>query len=102
MPLFRQKYIPGLSARRAEGQAYDENRTIGSKDTYNRDYVIRKVISDIKNGLSLEQALDKIMEDDIVKEFQYLANNGLNIRECFKDWAEREMKKPRRNIEITK
>lgn len=99
MPLFKQKYIPGLSARRAAGQVYDENRTIGSKDTYNRDYVIRKVISDIKNGFSLEQALDKIMEDDIVKEFEYLKKNGIDIKSCFKDWVEREIKKPRRNIE---
>lgn len=94
----KQKYIPGLSASRAAGQAYDENRTIGSDDTYNRDYVVRTIVNDIKNGLSEEEALDKIMKDPIIKQFEYLSKNGLNIRECFKDWARREIKKPRRNF----
>lgn len=94
----KQKYIPGLSASRAAGQAYDENRTIGSDDTYNRDYVVRTIVNDIKNGLSEEKALDKIMKDPIIKQFEYLSKNGLNIRECFKDWARREIKNPRRNF----
>lgn len=102
MPLIKQKYIPGLSARRAAGQVYDENRTIGSDDTYNRDYVVRTIVKYIKDGLPEEEALDKIMNDPIVKKFEYLSNNGLNIRECFRDWTRREIKKPRRNSERTR
>lgn len=99
MPIIKQKYIPGLSASRAAGQAYDENRTIGSNDTYNRDYVVRTIVKDIKGGLSEEEALDKIMNDPIIKKFEYLSKNGLDIKECFRDWARRKIKKPRRNVE---
>lgn len=98
----KQKYTPGLSALRAAGQVYDEKRTVWSDDTYNRDYVVRTIVNDMKNGLSEEEALDKIMKDSIIKQFDYLSKNGLDIRECFKDWARREMKKPRRNTERTR
>ena len=98
MPIAKQKYIPGLSASRTAGQIYDKNRTIGSNDTYNRKYVAKTIAENIQNGLS-EEALDKIMQDPIVKEFEYLTKNGLNLRECFKDWAQRELKRTRKSEE---
>ncbi len=99
MPISKKKYIPGLSASRTAGQIYDKNRTIGSNDTYNRKYVAKTIAENIQNGLSEEEALDKIMKDPIVKEFEYLTKNGLNLRECFKDWAQKELKRTRKSEE---
>ena len=101
MPLFKKKYIPGLSVSRAFSQAYGENKKVSS-DTLNRDYVVRTVVSYINKGISMEKALDKIMEDDIVKEFEYLTKNGLDMKKCFRDWVEREINKPRRRNERTR
>ena len=42
MPLYkkRSKYIPGTEVRKAFAQVYSESKKVGSKDTYNRDYVV--------------------------------------------------------------
>ena len=64
-----------------------------SNDTQNRNYVVRAGVEYIKAGLSEEETLDKLMNDDIVKEFEYLKKNGLDIRNCFKNWIKAAMKK---------
>lgn len=94
--------MPGINTRLAFRDVNDRESKIYSKDTQNRDYVVRTITSYVKNGLELEQALDKIMKDDIVKEFEYLRKNGIDIRTCFKNWAQREIAKPRRTNERTR
>ena len=88
--------ITGVEVYRAVKEVRQKIEAPISNDTQNRDYVARTGVKYIKEGLSEEEALDKMMNDDIVKEFKYLKNNGLDIRNCFKNWIEAEIKKPRR------
>lgn len=73
------EYINRDIRRRNEDTNIDDNK--------NRKYVKIKINEYIQSGLSEEEALDKIMKDDIVNKFEYLTENGLNIRECFRNWA---------------
>lgn len=91
-----ERHKIGIEAYRAAKEVRQKIEAPISNDTQNRDYVARTGVKYIKEGLSEEEALDKMMNDDIVKEFKYLKNNGLDIRNCFKNWIEAEIKKPRR------
>lgn len=95
-----EKHKTGTEARKAAKEIRikkcSEYTKEFSNDTKNRDYVVREEIKYIKEGLSEEKALEKLMNDKIVKEFEYLKKNGLDIRNCFKNWINAEIKKPRR------
>ena len=86
--------IPGLTAHKIQADIKPKNKV--SNDTQNRDYVARTGEKYIKEGLSEEEAIDKLMNDKIVKEFEYLTKNGLDIRNCFKNWIDKEMRTPKR------
>ena len=81
----RHKYIPGLSAIKTEVQLNEKNKTI-SNDTQNRDYVVKTGIRYMESGLSEDEAIEKLMNDEIVQKFEYLKNNGVDIKNCFKNW----------------
>ena len=93
----RETGIESLKASKmTKHKKYLEHKPVVTNDTLNRDYVVREGVKYIKEGLSEEKALDKLMNDDIVKEFEYLKKNGLDIRNCFKNWINAEIKNPRR------
>ena len=85
----KHKITPGVTI---DNIAYREelkrNSVAGIKtnDTKNRQYVINTIIENISKGMTEEEALDSIMQNDIVHEFEYLKNNGCNLKECFKNW----------------
>ena len=74
-----------------------------SDDSKNRIYVKKQILKYINTGLSEEEALDKIMQDDIVNEFEYLRE--CNIRECFRNWArayKKQLAEGRKNNDFTR
>ncbi len=58
-------------------------------DTKNREKVIRKVIQYVKEGMTKEQAIDKVIkeEKELVENFEYLTKNGLDLKVCFNNWV---------------
>lgn len=51
----------------------------------------------------MDEAVEIALKDDVAKKFEYLTKNGLDIKQCFKNWAEayiKNRKKPYRNFEI--
>ena len=81
----RRRYTPGLAAENTEKKVRKPCEK--SQDFHNRHYVMDKIFEYIKEGKSEEEALDLIMQDEIVKEFEYLTKNGLNLRTCFSNWV---------------
>lgn len=59
-----------------------------SEDCKNRQYVQAKITEYIKQGFSKEKIIDNILKDDVMKNFEYLKNNGLSIEHCVTDWVE--------------
>ena len=59
---------------------------IKSDDTKNREYVMNTLIDNISKGMTEDEALDLMMQNDVVKEFEYLQKNGCDIKECFRNW----------------
>jgi len=58
-----------------------------TSDAQNRSYVLSKISRYIKNGMSKNEAIDLIMQDeDILIKFEYLTKNGLDLRTCFTNW----------------
>ena len=58
-------------------------------DTQNRKEVVMKIIQYVKEGMTQEQAIDKIIkeEKELVKKFEYLTQNGLDLKVCFNNWV---------------
>lgn len=92
----RGELFPGMTASIAKADLRRKNGNPKTKDTENREYVQNKIIEYIEKGLSKEKAIEEIMKDPIVKEFEYLTKNGLDIRICFKNWLDARMN-PRDN-----
>lgn len=72
---------------------------IKSDDTKNRRYVINKILENMNNGITEEEALELIMKDKIVEQFKYLENNGCNIKICFRNWARGYKNKKEKQME---
>lgn len=52
-----------------------------------RRYTKRKLEEYVEEGLSKEEAVDRIMQEKgIVKHFSYWTKNGIDIREMFISW----------------
>lgn len=58
-----------------------------NQDYENRKYVKKKIAEYMETGMSQQKAVDLIMQDDIVSQFDYLKKNGLDIRQCFLNWT---------------
>lgn len=58
-----------------------------NQDYENRKYVKKKIAEHMEKGMSQEEAVDLIMQEDIVSQFEYLKKNGLDIRQCFLNWT---------------
>lgn len=100
--------IPGLSVRNAQSQVNTENRirqknkSSESGDIANRNYVQSKIIEYIKSGVSKEEIIEKILKDPIMKQFEYLTNNGLKIEACVEGWVENAIKRNDKKSEKTR
>ncbi len=84
MPKYR-KVRPGLGINFAYQEVLQKaERTpkIYDKDSQNRRYVVDKVLEFMKCGKSLDEAVDLIMQDDIMKEFDYWTKNNLDVKQC--------------------
>lgn len=80
-----QKVIPGLVAKNIEHDMWksSEKKTeIYDQDTQNRREMIEKARKFIEEGKTLDEAVDLIMQDDIIKKFDYWAKNNLDVRQC--------------------
>lgn len=99
----KNRVMPGLAVERTAQYLKKKNKPKEkyNQDCINRKYVINKMIEYIeKDGLSEEEALDKMMKDSVIKEFEYLEKNGLDIKECIRNWAKLRNKNPNRNYYI--
>ena len=89
MKIYGKGKKPGLSINYAWEQVLAKRRVEASKvqnqDSQNRKYVADKVHEYMEAGKSLDEAVDLIMQDDIIKEFDYWAKNGLDVRQCVKN-----------------
>lgn len=59
---------------------------VETTDGDNRRYIIRLIVNNIKSGKTEEEALDIALSDEVAKSFGYLEKNGLDKRECFRNW----------------
>ena len=76
-----------LAAAEGLPKGYQDSKS--KIDTKNREKVIRKVIQYVKEGMTKEQAIDKIIkeEKELVENFEYLTKNGLDLKVCFNNWV---------------
>lgn len=63
-------------------QKAERTPKIYDKDSQNRRYVVDKVLEFMKCGKSLDEAVDLIMQDNIMKEFDYWTKNNLDVKQC--------------------
>lgn len=57
------------------------------QDAKVRRYTTRKLEEYLEEGLSKEEAVDRIMQEKgIIKHFSYWTKNGIDIREMFISW----------------
>ena len=79
---------------RTEKESNKELRTDGDF----RKYIINLIIENIQAGKSEEEALQIALNDEISKKFEYLEKQGLDIKQCFRNWERGYAKS--RNIDI--
>ena len=80
-----EKIIPGLAAKYIEHDIWKSNEKkpeIYDQDTQNRREMIEKARKFMAEGKTLDEAVDLIMQDDIIKKFDYCAKNNLDVRQC--------------------
>ncbi len=86
----RRGFPNGIIIDRIECQSIIEKREKERKltsDSENRKYITELILKNIKDGKTQEDALDIALSDEVAKSFDYLEKNGLNKRECFKNWV---------------
>ena len=78
--------IPGIEIEYAAEHNYQKERAKAkakdSEDTKNRKYIGKKVIEYIEKGCSFDDAIDLIMQDEVIQKFDYWFKNNLNIKQC--------------------
>ena len=100
-------FIPGLTAQKTqqyiiEKDRYEQRKNQQTDGDYRR-YIISLIQKNIEQGKTMDEAIEIALKDDVAKKFEYLKKNGLDIKQCFKNWAEayiKNRKKPYRNFEI--
>lgn len=85
-------FTPGLSAQNAQHYIIKKERYEQRKnqqtDGDNRRYIISLIQKNIEQGKTMDEAVEIALKDDVAKKFEYLTKNGLDIKQCFKNWAE--------------
>ena len=80
------KRISGIEISYAAEYCYQKEKAKekakNNEDTENRKYIGKKVIEYIEKGHSFNDAIDLIMQDDIIQKFDYWFKNNLNIKQC--------------------
>ena len=80
------KRISGIEISYAAEYRYQKEKAKekakNNEDTENRKYIGKKVIEYIEKGHSFNDAIDLIMQDDIIQKFDYWFKNNLDIRQC--------------------
>ena len=73
----------------------------GKDDVKNRRNVQQKIFEYMDKGMTNEEAVDMVMQDEeIVEQFKYLKKNGLDIKQCFINWTKWKQNK-KNNIKDT-
>ncbi len=87
-----KKWQPGLASDFAmrdvtQKKSQEEKNQKGlSEDSKNRQKLVSKVNELIESGMSLEEAIDLVIQDaNIMKAFEYWKNNHVDVRECIKN-----------------
>lgn len=93
-----RRYIAGLAAQNTQ-YAINLNKNMENKtknaesdDITNRRYVRGKIIEYLRSGMEKKDVVEKILNDPIMKKFDYLSKNGLNIETCVNEWVENAAK----------
>ena len=90
-------HIPGLAIKDAQIQVNREKRQRDSltetRDTTNRKCVRNKILEYLKDGLTKEKIAEKMVNDPIMKEFEYLTTRGIKIEVFVNNWIEDAIKK---------
>lgn len=90
---------PGLAARNTQFEINRENKerqrnnSPETGDVANRKYVQTKIIEYVNSGLLKEEIIEKILQDPIMKEFEYLKASGVELKTCVVDWVENAIKR---------
>ena len=78
--------IPGIEIEYAAEYNYQKERAKAkakdSEDTKNRKYIGKNVIEYIEKVCSFDDAIDLIMQDDVIQRFDYWFKNNLDIKQC--------------------
>ena len=92
--------IPGLAIHYTENyirEKAEKKPKIYDQDTENRKEMIRKFNEFIEAGKSIDEAVDLILQDDIMEKFDYWKKNNLDVRQCIVNVV-----RARKNIRETK
>lgn len=54
-------------------------------DVVNREELVKRIHKFMESGKSLDEAVELIMQDDIMEKFDYWYKNGLDVRQCIKN-----------------
>ena len=85
-------FIPGLTAQKTqqyiiEKDRYEQRKNQQTDGDYRR-YITSLIQKNIEQGKTMDEAVEIALKDDVAKKFEYLTKNGLDIKQCFKNWAE--------------
>ena len=64
-----------------------------NSDYKNRQYVRNKILEYINEGLRIDEIVEEILSDDVMKNFEYLEKNGVDMIKCVSSWVQDAMKK---------
>lgn len=67
---------------------YNAKNKPSNQDSKNREEVIERVKQYMKKGMTQEEAVDILMQDEtVMNQFAYLKKNGLDVKQCFMNWT---------------
>lgn len=86
----KRKFCPGLAAEFAASAIRKPEKPEESLDTQTRRFVVQEIKEYMKDGTSLEDAIEEFISDNpgIVNKFHYLEKNNVDLRGCFSRWVQ--------------
>lgn len=81
--------IPGLASRvAAEGL---ESKKTNFSDTIKRTEIKEQIIQRVKEGMSVDKAIESVITEEVKESFEYLVH--LDLKTVFYNWVKRDLDK---------
>lgn len=83
------RVVPGMAVEYAarDSKTKETPNPKYIKNVNNRTYVVDKILKYVKEQKTIDEAINLIMQEDIIDEFKYFTDNGVDLRKVFYNWS---------------